>query len=225
MAFRPQLRSEPPTFPLRVFVACVDGLVAELLRAAVQSDARLSCVERASEAEVIVWDLGPESPDHLASGVQAPRAQPQPPAQWTSGQALLALAPDEAAAAAALSLGASGVLLRRADTARLAAAIVAVRLGLCVLDVALAEPLLVQPAAAEQARAESGALELDALTSREREVLDALALGLSNRHIAERLAVSVHTVKFHVNGILAKLHVDSRSGAVAKALRQGLVRT
>ena len=222
MAYRPQLRSEPPTFPLRVFVACVDDLVAEMLRNALQSDARLSCVDQATEADVIVWDLGPERSDGHVSEV--PRAQPKPPAQWTSRQALLVLAPDEAAAATALALGATGVLLRRADTASLSAAIVAVRLGLCVLDVSFAEPLLAQPAAAE-AGAELGVLGPDALTSRERQVLEALALGLSNRAIGERLSVSVHTVKFHVNGILAKLQVDSRAGAVAKALRQGLVRT
>ncbi|MEY4580492.1 MAG: hypothetical protein RL701_5195, partial [Pseudomonadota bacterium] len=67
--------------------------------------------------------------------------------------------------------------------------------------------------------------QIDALTQREHEVLEALALGLSNRAIAERLDVSVHTVKFHVNGILAKLAVDTRAGAVAKALRTGLVST
>ena len=43
--------------------------------------------------------------------------------------------------------------------------------------------------------------------------------------IAERIGVSVHTVKFHVNSNLAKLQVETRAGAVAKALRSGLLRT
>jgi DNA-binding NarL/FixJ family response regulator len=46
---------------------------------------------------------------------------------------------------------------------------------------------------------------------------------LSNRHIAKRLAVSIHTVKFHVNSILAKLNVDSRTAAVSAGLRGGLI--
>ncbi|HKU43203.1 MAG TPA: LuxR C-terminal-related transcriptional regulator [Polyangiales bacterium] len=46
---------------------------------------------------------------------------------------------------------------------------------------------------------------------------------MSNKAIARRLEVSVHTVKFHVNSILAKLGADSRTGAVATAVRQGLL--
>ena len=66
--------------------------------------------------------------------------------------------------------------------------------------------------------------EADAsLTAREREVLGQLALGLSNKLIARRLDVSIHTVKFHVNSILAKLGADSRTGAVSTAVRRGLL--
>jgi DNA-binding CsgD family transcriptional regulator len=61
------------------------------------------------------------------------------------------------------------------------------------------------------------------LTGREQEVLDWLALGLSNRAIAARLGISEHTVKFHVASIYGKLGVSSRAEAVRGAARRGLI--
>ena len=61
------------------------------------------------------------------------------------------------------------------------------------------------------------------LTPREQEVLELLAEGLSNRSIAVRLAISEHTVKFHVSSICAKLGADNRTDAVRRAVRQGLI--
>ena len=61
------------------------------------------------------------------------------------------------------------------------------------------------------------------LTAREREVLEWLALGLSNRAIAERLGISEHTVKFHVGSIYGKLGASSRAEAVRRAARRGLI--
>ena len=65
--------------------------------------------------------------------------------------------------------------------------------------------------------------ELDALTPREREVLDMLAEGLSNKEIAWRLQISEHTVKFHVASVFAKLDVSTRTEAVMQGIRRGLV--
>jgi DNA-binding NarL/FixJ family response regulator len=62
-----------------------------------------------------------------------------------------------------------------------------------------------------------------ALTAREQEVLDALALGLSNAQIAARLFVSAKTVDHHVSAILSKLGVSSRGAAVAKAARGAML--
>jgi DNA-binding CsgD family transcriptional regulator len=61
------------------------------------------------------------------------------------------------------------------------------------------------------------------LTSREQEVLEQMATGLSNRQIAMALGISEHTVKFHVSAILGKLGVSSRSAAIRHGMRQGLV--
>jgi DNA-binding NarL/FixJ family response regulator len=54
--------------------------------------------------------------------------------------------------------------------------------------------------------------------------LELLASGLSNKEIADRLGVSFHTVKFHVNAILGKLGASSRTEVVALAARAGLLR-
>jgi len=61
------------------------------------------------------------------------------------------------------------------------------------------------------------------LTPREREILELMADGANNRIIASRLAISRHTVKFHVAAILAKLGAGTRTEAVALALRGGLL--
>jgi DNA-binding CsgD family transcriptional regulator len=63
----------------------------------------------------------------------------------------------------------------------------------------------------------------ESLTPRELEVLQLLAQGLPNKQIAQRLGISDHTAKFHVNAILGKLGVQSRSEAIVQAVRMGLV--
>jgi ATP/maltotriose-dependent transcriptional regulator MalT len=71
-------------------------------------------------------------------------------------------------------------------------------------------------------RSESPTAAID-LTAREREILALLVDGLSNREIAARLIVSPRTIETHVERVLGKLEVGSRSRAIAKALRLGLV--
>ena len=63
----------------------------------------------------------------------------------------------------------------------------------------------------------------EALTPREREVLELLAHGLSNRRIADALAISEHTAKFHVAAVCAKLGAASRTEAVSRGVRRGLI--
>ena len=67
----------------------------------------------------------------------------------------------------------------------------------------------------------TGERPVEALTPRENEVLQLLAEGLTNQAIAQRLAISEHTVKFHVNAILGKLAAQSRADAVVRATRLG----
>ena len=64
---------------------------------------------------------------------------------------------------------------------------------------------------------------IESLTAREREVLALVADGLHNREIAARLGVSEHTVKFHLGAVFGKLGASTRTEAVQKGIRLGLI--
>jgi two-component system nitrate/nitrite response regulator NarL len=148
----------------------------------------------------LIWDVA-------AGGL--PGSLPAPP--------VLALAPDARSASEAMARGAAGVLARDGDRARLAAALRAVDCGMRVVDEAFAATVLGQGL-------RRGRPPEEPLTPRELDALALLAEGLSNRGIARRLGVSEHTAKFHVNAILSKLDARSRTDAVVRALRLGLLR-
>ena len=127
----------------------------------------------------------------------------------------LVLVCDGTGAADALALGARGVLARTAAPRRMHAALHAVAEAEIVIDDIFADELLRHP------RAEVRMIE--PLTAREREVLRLLASGLTNKEIAQRLGVTGHTIKFHMNGILGKLGAATRTEAVVEAARRGII--
>jgi two-component system response regulator NreC len=63
------------------------------------------------------------------------------------------------------------------------------------------------------------------LTHREQEVLSLVAQGASDLEIADKLVISIHTVKSHMRNILSKLHLNHRHEAAQYALREGLIRS
>ena len=101
-----------------------------------------------------------------------------------------------------LDQGFAGVLGANAAPARIAAALQAVALGLQVVE-----------------RSSTGADDRPELTGREREVLELLSQGFSNREIGDILNISAHTAKFHVQGLLEKLDATSRTEAAVRAAR------
>ena len=154
-------------------------------------------------ADVIIWDTGWDTSREREEGLGL--AVP-----------VLALAADTESAAAAWALGCRGVIGRAADEEQLLAAVRATAAGLHALSPALASALLRGDAT------ETQPATID-LTPRENQVLALLAEGLTNKAIAYRLAISDHTVKFHVNAILGKLNAQSRTDAVVRATRLGLI--
>ncbi len=131
----------------------------------------------------------------------------------------------------ALRAGASGFLLKDVPPGELASAIRTVASGDAVVSPRITRRLLDEYAhllasSGQDQPAEAGATfaALAALTDREREVLSALADGLSNAEIAARLFVSEATVKTHVGRILAKLGLRDRVQAVVFAFQTGIAR-
>jgi DNA-binding NarL/FixJ family response regulator len=116
----------------------------------------------------------------------------------------------------AMQLKGWGVVPPDAPSDELAAAVAAAGQGLTVLPKTLAERLLQEPAASIEELSET-------LTAREREVLDLLGHGLSNKLIAHELHISEHTVKFHISSLYAKLGVSNRAEAVSRGARYGLI--
>jgi DNA-binding NarL/FixJ family response regulator len=113
-------------------------------------------------------------------------------------------------------LGVTGIMLQNADVGRIVAALVAVGHGLVIMDQDIKEIIGATNELAVDTLTEP-------LTERETDVLNLLAEGLSNKAIAFQLGISDHTVKFHVTAIMSKLAAQSRTEAVVKATRLGLI--
>ncbi len=160
--------------------------------------------------DVLLWDVGW---DPTASLQRLAEQRDEP---GLAGLPLVLLLPDEARTSQAWAIGIRGLLTRDAGLDRLAAALHAAAAGLAVIDPSLAATLVTS-------RAEAPGSPVEALTPREIEVLRLMAEGLPNKAIARQLGISEHTVKFHVNAILGKLGVESRTEAVVRATRQGLI--
>ncbi len=156
--------------------------------------------------DVIVWDLGWE-PSVALERLADLKDEAIP---------IVALIADETHANEAWIAGARGLLLRSASGDNVAAALIAAARGLVILDPVLGTTMLA-------ARSRLDAPPVEDLTARERQVLQALAEGLANKAIAIRLGISEHTVKFHVNAIMTKLGAQSRTEAVVRATRLGLI--
>ncbi len=116
--------------------------------------------------------------------------------------------------------GARGVLPRAAGGAQILAALHALAAGLSVFARREENPTPPRPASKR-----GGAIEFtpEPLTPRELQVLQAIADGMANKQIARALGMSEHTVKFHINAILGKLGASSRTDAVVRATRAGLL--
>jgi len=136
---------------------------------------------------------------------------------------LLAEAASPAASEAALRAGVRAVMPSDTSPDQLVAALHAAANGLTVLHPAQVPAHVNNGLSSGAARSLPVDELAEPLTPREGEVLQMLASGLGNKEIAAKLAISEHTVKFHVASILGKLGAASRTEAVTLGIRRGLV--
>ena len=208
MTRNPQLTLGSVTDSIKVALLTDDPLLRAGLSSLLAQVGSIHVVDREA-AEVALWDAGVDTEKTLPR-LSELRALPMP---------AVAVVRDPAHVAPALAAGARGVVLRDQVGPGIHAALAAVRSGLTVMDAALAESLV--PATPVRTSNGKGKGEL---TERERQVVQLLSEGLSNKLIADRLGISDHTAKFHVNGVMMKLGASTRTEAVVEAMRRGLIR-
>jgi two-component system, NarL family, response regulator LiaR len=194
---------------LRAFLELQDGL--EVVGEAGDGEEAVELAERL-RPDVVLMDLVMPGLD----GVGAMREL----RERVPGSRVLVLTSflDEDRLLPAIREGAAGYLLKNVEPSELARAVRVAHAGDAVLDPTVAARLV----RAISAGAERSS-EAERLTPREREVLELIAGGRSNKRIAFELGISEKTVKTHVGHVLAKLGVTDRTQAALLAVQQGIV--
>lgn len=211
--------------PIRVVIADDHAVVRQAIHMMLELEQDIRVVGEASggrEAVALCEDLGPDLilmdiRMKGMDGVQATRLL----RDVCPGIAVLVLTAfaDDQSLLHAVEAGAHGFLLKEASKEELLDAIRRVVRGESLITPSMLRRLL-SKFAERSRRASAGSIHL---TSREVEVLQALAQGLSNESIAAKLGISQKTVKTHLGNIFRKIQVDNRSQAILFALREGLV--
>ena len=213
---------------VRVVLVDDDDLMRAGLRSVLSSDETIEVVGEAGDGREAVDRIRALRPDLVLMDIRMPNFD-----GLSATREVLSITPDVKVVVLttfeqddyifdALSSGASGFLLKRTRPEELIAAIHTVADGDSLLSPSVTRRVIdrmaVQPAPIRASR------HLDELTPRERDVLDHVARGLSNREIADRLVIEESTVKTHVKRILMKLRLRDRVQAVIFAYENGLTR-
>ncbi len=160
-------------------------------------------------AQVVVLDIGLPGIDGIETCRRVKQLLPEIRVVMLTAHQL------ETQVLAALASGADAYCLKSTDPAGLIVAINAAVLGSAYLDPQIAHLVL--------DRISLPSSEVSVLSPRELDVLRLIAEGLGNKEIADKLEISLSTVKTHIEDILARLKVSDRTQAAVKAVRQGLL--
>jgi DNA-binding NarL/FixJ family response regulator len=206
--------------PIRVSIVDDEVDLRENIAGYIDADKAFRCVSLHGSAEEALAQLPKEKPDVILmdinlggmSGIDCVR-QLKPLMRETQ-VVMLTVFEDTEKIFSALAAGASGYLLKRLAPDKLLEAIREVQGGGSPMSAPIARKV-VQSLQAQR----PGVDETAELSPREREVLDGLAEGQAYKQIADKLNVSIHTVRNYIRRIYEKLHVRSSAEAVAKYLR------
>lgn len=213
---------EKVSAPIRVVIADDHLLVREGLRSILAVADDILLVGEASDGAEALELAGTLSPDVMLMDLRMPRVDGMEAIRQIRVRhpaieiIILTTYDDDAHILQGLGAGARGYLLKDTGRNALFDAIRAAARGESLLQPEVLAALLAHSEARERAESEG-------LSQREQEVLGLLVTGAANREIAMELNIAQRTVKAHVTSILNKLGVNSRTEAVAVAIRTGLV--
>jgi two-component system nitrate/nitrite response regulator NarL len=219
--------------PLNILLACDHGLVRHALGSLLRRQPGVDVAGEtglhahiAEDAEAVGADIVLITVDS-AERATSPQMRAVYRELGTTPVVLLNLADDDERLLEALSLGIRGIIDKNADAAHLLDSLREVLNGETVISKRLASRLVVEYVASSSSdrprQSANRAARGSDLSERERDVLSRLARGESNRVIAERMYISIHTVRAHVRSLMQKLHVQNRVQAATYALEHGLV--
>lgn len=212
---------------IRVVIADDQSMIRSALRALIEEDGDISVVAEAPDGAEAVEAVRRHRPDVVVMDVRMPRLD-----GLEATRQIRALAPSTSVIVLttydideyvfeAVRAGASGFLLKDGDADQLTRAIRMSQQGESLIAPTALTRLLTEFTRVPTPDPDAVAA-VATLTSREREVLDWVARGLSNREVAQQIVVSEATVKTHVGAILTKLGARDRTQAVVTAFLSGL---
>ncbi|MEU0240441.1 response regulator transcription factor [Nocardiopsis sp. NPDC006198] len=217
-----------PTDPVRVLLVDDDPLVRAGLRIMLSGDDRIEVVGGAGDGSEAAAAVAEHRPDVVLMDVRMPGVDGITATEGLRGGAsggegarpqviVLTTFDADATVVRALRAGAAGYLLKHTEPERIVESVLRAAAGEPVLSPGVARALMDRVAGEDPAerseaptRRERARRRLELLTEREREVAEAVTEGLSNAEIAERLYMSMGTVKSHVSSALAKLDLTGR---------------
>ncbi len=212
---------------LRVILADDHHLVRQGIRSLLEKADDIEIIAEAENGQEAVNLVSNLVPDVLVMDIAMPRLNGIQAAEQIHGLnvvtrvVILSMHSDETLVRQALRIGVKGYLLKRSVTEELLLAIRAAGRGEIYLSPAISQLLMTDFVAGQPKSDEVDAFSR--LSPREREVLQLIAEGYTNRSIAETLSVSVKTVEKHRSNLMAKLNVQDLAGLIRIAIKHGLI--
>lgn len=216
--------------PITLLIVDDHALFREGLRALFAAQPDIHVLGEAADGEEALAQAAALRPDvilmdiHMPglNGLEATRRLLQSPAAAAPAILMLTMAEEDASVFAAMRAGARGYILKGARHTDILHAIRAVAGGQVIFGPGLAARLMTYFDNLAHGPRPPGPDPLPELSDREREVLQRMALGDSNKEIADRLVISGKTVSNHITNIFSKLQVATRAEAIQRARQAGL---
>jgi DNA-binding NarL/FixJ family response regulator len=206
---------------IRVVLADDHAVVRAGIRQILETATNIKVVAEAENGEQAIEVIRTTSPDVAVLDIRMPKASGIDVTKWVRENAastavlVLSAYDDNPYVLAALQAGANGYVLKNADAEDIVRAVCSVHAGKSAVDPEIAKKVLGRVSSAEDPA------QMEVLTVRERQVLEMVARGRTNKAIGSALRISARTVQGHLAHIFDKLQAESRTEAVMRAVSLG----